>query len=117
RRLGSVRGQRHLRGRRAGRLRTGRGREPADQGPTERRNRGRGAAGRRLVPQGGTVSRRVGAAVTPGAVDGGNAGGGEEFDVVVVGSGAAGMTAALRAAHSGLSTVVVEKAAAFGGST
>lgn len=39
------------------------------------------------------------------------------FDVVVVGSGAAGMTAALTAAQQGLSTVVVEKAARFGGST
>jgi 3-oxosteroid 1-dehydrogenase len=40
-----------------------------------------------------------------------------EFDVVVVGSGAAGMTAALTAAHLGLSAVVVEKADRFGGST
>lgn len=40
-----------------------------------------------------------------------------EFDVVVVGSGAAGMTAALAAADRGLSVVVVEKAARFGGST
>ena len=32
----------------------------------------------------------------------------QEFDVVVVGSGAAGMVAALTAAHQGLSTVVVE---------
>ena len=40
-----------------------------------------------------------------------------EFDVVVVGSGAAGMVAALTAAHQGLSTVVVEKAAHYGGST
>ena len=40
-----------------------------------------------------------------------------EFDVVVVGSGAAGMTAALAAAHHGLKTVVVEKAVKFGGST
>jgi 3-oxosteroid 1-dehydrogenase len=39
------------------------------------------------------------------------------FDVVVVGSGAAGMVAALTAAHQGLSTVVVEKAPHYGGST
>lgn len=40
-----------------------------------------------------------------------------EFDVVVVGSGGAGMVAALAAAHQGLSTIVIEKAAHYGGST
>jgi 3-oxosteroid 1-dehydrogenase len=39
-----------------------------------------------------------------------------EFDVVVVGAGAAGMTAALTTAQRGLQTVVIEKAAVFGGS-
>ncbi|MDT4891079.1 MAG: 3-oxosteroid 1-dehydrogenase [Pseudonocardiales bacterium] len=42
---------------------------------------------------------------------------GDEYDVVVVGSGAAGMTAAMAAAHAGLRTVLVEKAEHFGGST
>ncbi|MFI5889665.1 3-oxosteroid 1-dehydrogenase [Actinoplanes sp. NPDC051513] len=41
----------------------------------------------------------------------------DEFDVVVVGSGGAGMVAALAAAHHGLSAVVLEKADAYGGST
>ncbi len=41
----------------------------------------------------------------------------EEYDVVVVGSGAAGMTAALAAHDRGLRAVVIEKAAHFGGST
>lgn len=41
----------------------------------------------------------------------------KEYDVVVVGSGGAGMVAALTAAHQGLSTIVIEKAAHYGGST
>jgi 3-oxosteroid 1-dehydrogenase len=45
---------------------------------------------------------------------GGNA---AEFDVVVAGSGAAGMTAALTAAHLGATAVVIEKTGLFGGST
>jgi 3-oxosteroid 1-dehydrogenase len=41
----------------------------------------------------------------------------DEVDVVVAGSGAAGMTAALTAAHLGLTALVIEKAGTFGGST
>jgi 3-oxosteroid 1-dehydrogenase len=40
-----------------------------------------------------------------------------EYDVIVVGSGAAGMTSALTAAHHGLRAVLIEKSAQFGGST
>src|ERR1700722_9830855 len=40
-----------------------------------------------------------------------------QFDIVVVGSGAAGMTAALTAADRGATVVVLEKTGAFGGST
>jgi 3-oxosteroid 1-dehydrogenase len=41
----------------------------------------------------------------------------ESFDVVVVGSGAAGLTAALTAASQGLRALVIEKAELWGGST
>src|SRR5258708_39522578 len=40
-----------------------------------------------------------------------------EFDGVVAGSGAAGMTAAITAARQGLRVVVIEKTSNFGGST
>jgi 3-oxosteroid 1-dehydrogenase len=49
--------------------------------------------------------------------DGGAPGGEHVVDVVVVGTGAAGMTAAITAADKGLDTLVVEKSAYFGGST
>src|SRR4051795_3839372 len=61
----------------------------------------------------------VGIAVTAGIAGAPAAGAAPlagEYDVVVVGSGAAGMTAALTAAKRGLSVVVVEKAPTFGGS-
>src|SRR5690242_4998125 len=41
----------------------------------------------------------------------------ETVDVVVVGAGGAGMTAALAAKKRGLETVLIEKSAYFGGST
>src|ERR1700757_1663873 len=41
----------------------------------------------------------------------------ETYDVIVVGSGAAGMTAALRAAELGLNVLIVEKAHKYGGTS
>ena len=41
----------------------------------------------------------------------------EVYDVVVVGSGAAGAMAALRAAEHGLSVLIVEKAHKYGGTS
>lgn len=40
-----------------------------------------------------------------------------ETDVLVIGSGAAGLSAAIRAAHAGLKVLVAEKADCFGGTT
>ena len=40
-----------------------------------------------------------------------------EVDVLVVGTGASGMSAAVTAAHEGLKVLVVEKAALYGGTT
>src|ERR1700741_5085817 len=41
----------------------------------------------------------------------------ETFDVVVIGSGAAGAMAALRAAEQGLTVLIVEKASKYGGTS
>lgn len=41
----------------------------------------------------------------------------QDFDVLVVGSGASGMAAAVTAAHQGLKVLVVEKAPVYGGTT
>jgi 3-oxosteroid 1-dehydrogenase len=59
----------------------------------------------------------TGSTAEGGTAPGSTAGVSAEFDVVVAGSGAAGMTAALTAASLGLSVVVLEKTGSFGGST
>lgn len=53
----------------------------------------------------------------PSAAPTAGSGAGETFDVVVVGAGAAGMSAAITAAAKGLSTVLIEKSPYWGGST
>jgi 3-oxosteroid 1-dehydrogenase len=67
------------------------------------------------------VSRRqvltgAGLALTASLANPPSAAADAEYDVVVVGAGAAGMTAALTAAKRGLRVVVIEKAAVYGGS-
>lgn len=79
----------------------------------------RGARGGRPVPHAAAVlPRRAGADRRVRDPDGGT---GVNFDrqvdVLVVGSGGGGMTAALTAHSCGLDTLVVEKSAHFGGST
>ncbi|NJP88911.1 3-oxosteroid 1-dehydrogenase [Nonomuraea sp. FMUSA5-5] len=81
---------------------------PHPQGPTRRTLlRGAAVAGGALV-----TGATLGSA--PARADASFAD--AEYDVVVVGAGAAGMTAALTAAKRGLRTVVIEKAPTFGGS-
>jgi 3-oxosteroid 1-dehydrogenase len=65
-----------------------------------------------------TGAAAVGTGVVAGSLALGRAGRAaqQQFDVVVIGCGAAGMTAALRLAKRGVSVVVVEKAPTFGGS-
>ncbi|MGP3964210.1 3-oxosteroid 1-dehydrogenase [Nonomuraea sp. 3N208] len=73
-----------------------------------------GGPSRRTLLRGAAVAG--GALVTGAALGAAPARAEIEYDVVVVGAGAAGMTAALTAAKRGLRTVVVEKAPTFGGS-
>jgi 3-oxosteroid 1-dehydrogenase len=70
---------------------------------------------RRQVLQ-GVAGAALAAGVVPGTSTGVHAAE-AEYDVVIIGSGAAGMTAALAAAKRGLRALVVEKASKFGGST
>ncbi|TMR94968.1 3-oxosteroid 1-dehydrogenase [Nonomuraea basaltis] len=86
----------------------------ADATQNHRANSTPAGPSRRTLLRGAAVAG--GALVTGAALGGGPARAEVEYDVVVVGAGAAGMTAALTAAKRGLRAVVVEKAPTFGGS-
>jgi 3-oxosteroid 1-dehydrogenase len=80
----------------------------AAHGPTRRQVLSAAAAGAGLALGSGMLSRASASAASLPVAG--------TYDVVVIGAGAAGMTAALTAAKRGLSVVVIEKAAYFGGS-
>jgi len=82
--------------------------DSAAHGPSRRDVLRAATAGAGLILGAGMLSRAPASAASL-PVEG-------TYDVVVVGAGAAGMTAALTAAKQGLSVLVVEKAAVFGGS-
>ena len=77
-------------------------------------NHSEAGVSRRHVLQ-GAAGAALGAGVLPGTSAGAHAAD-AEYDVVIIGSGAAGMTAALAAAKRGLRALVIEKASKFGGS-
>jgi 3-oxosteroid 1-dehydrogenase len=83
---------------------------PAAHGLSRRDVLRAGAAGAGLALGSGLLSQTAQAASAASLPVAGT------YDVVVIGAGAAGMTAALTAAKRGLSVVVIEKAAVFGGS-
>ncbi|HMS74973.1 3-oxosteroid 1-dehydrogenase [Gordonia sp. (in: high G+C Gram-positive bacteria)] len=58
-----------------------------------------------------TPSSTTSTTTTPGSA------GSETYDVIVVGAGAAGMSAAITAANKGLKTILIEKSPYWGGST
>jgi 3-oxosteroid 1-dehydrogenase len=87
---------------------------PLNDLPSPSKNSDTGVSRRQVLQ--GVAGAALTAGVLPGASNSAHAAD-AEYDVVIIGSGAAGMTAALAAAKRGLRALVVEKASKFGGST